>query len=170
MSRKTTKIIFLVVILIAVIGTGIGVYAYSHSGPIVGKIDFGTSYYLSEIRPTERFKGATMNSGSYFQINLDRQTGNLYLAGLEASDSPIPFIVTSYKEGVKSTIIDFEYIIGAGNDTQIQRLQAVSTNTEIRIKTVETHGVQDVITQNPTDIDSLEYSVTILVFRKEVAV
>lgn len=170
MSRKTTKIIFALIIVAVIIGGGIGVYFYNQKGPIVGRIEFGKKYYLSEIRQTERFAGATMDRSSYFLINYDdNRTGKLYLAGLEATSAAIPFIVTSYKEGVKETVIEFEFIIGNGNDTKIQYMKATSTNNEIRIKAVEKHGVKNIISQNPDDLDYLDYLVTILVFRKEAA-
>ena len=166
--KRRNKIIIFVVLLVALIGVGVGLYFNLNQGPIVGHIEFGNKYFLSEIRPTKRFEGATMNSGSYFQINHDRQTGNLHLVGLTGDTDTISFIVTSYKEGVQHTTIEFEYIVYDGNDTKIHRLQAISTNTEIRIKAVEPHGIQTVISQNPEDIDYLDYSVTILVFRKGV--
>lgn len=170
MSRKTSKIILALVIVAVMIGAGIGVYFYNQKGPIVGRIEFGTKYYLSEIRETERFAGAKMNRNSYFLINYeDHTTGKLYLAGLEATTTAIPFIVTSYKEGVKGTVIEFEFIIGNGNDTKIQYMKATSTNDEIRIKAVEKHGIKNIISENPKDLKYLDYSVTIFVFRKEAA-
>ena len=82
---------------------------------------------------------------------------------LKATTSPIPLTITSYKEGTKHTTIEFEYLLNNGEDTKIQRLIAISTNTEIRIKAVESHGV-NVIQQKESDVSSLDYSVTILVF------
>ena len=67
MNRKIIKIIFISVVAIVIIGIGIGLYIKSSQGPIVGKIEFGTEYYLTEIRPTERFAGATIDSSSYFK-------------------------------------------------------------------------------------------------------
>ncbi|MCM1403992.1 MAG: hypothetical protein NC133_00580 [Prevotella sp.] len=169
MSRKVTKSIICVVILAAIIGVGVGVYLHYNQGPIVGKIVYGQKYYLQDIRPTERFAGATMNSASYFEINYDKKTGKLYLAGLEATTAPIPFIVTNYKEGVKQTTIEFEYLIDQGEETQLQHLQAVSDDSGIRIKAVESHGVE-VIQQNvDKDLQSLDYEVTILFFAKPEA-
>lgn len=177
MSKRITKIIILSLILIVAIGTAIGVYILSTRGPIIGRIEFGTRYTLKEIRTTDRFAGATMSTDSYFVINTNKKTGSLYLKDLTATTSggittPISFIVTNYKETTSGTIIDFEYIISNGNDTIIQSLQAISNNTEIRIKTVESHEVSNIIAQNPhkvNPVDPLEYEVTILVFSKEAA-
>lgn len=169
MSRKTTNIIFCLIILAAIAGVGIGVYVFHNHGQVVGRIEFGTKYYLTEIRPTERFAGATMDQNSYFQINHNQKTGKLYLAGLTATSAPISFIVTDYQEGTKATTIEFEYIIGTGDKTKIQHLQAISTQTEIRIKAIESHDVQNIITENPETVKSLDYLVTILVFSKEAA-
>ena len=175
MNRKTTKIIICLVVLAAIIGTGIGFYLYNHHNA-TDHIDLGTPYYLKDIRPTERFAGAEINQTSYFQINRNKRTGTLYLAGLKATTdastgrtAAVPFIVTRYQNDVKQTTIEFEYIIDAGDKTQIQRLKAVCKKGEIRISTVESHGIQDVITQNPENIKHLDYMVTILVFTKEGA-
>ena len=167
MSRRTTKIIFIFVIIAIIIAAGLGIYFFHNRGPIVGKISFGTKYYLTELRPTNRFAGATMSADSYFEINRDKQTGNLYLVGLTASSTPIPFIVTSYKESNKETIIEFEYILNNGEDTTIQRLRAISDDQRICIRAVETHGVQSIISQDPDKTDSLDYNVDILIFTKE---
>lgn len=172
-KRKVIKIVICLVVLAAVIGTGIGVYFHYHTGTIIGHVEVGKYYYLKEIRPSERFKGATMSSSSYFRIKNEGKTGELYLVGLEASSTPIPLIVTNYKEGIKQTVIEFEYILKTGEngeDTKIQHLTAISTDTEITIKAVETYTVE-VIHQKSgdTDPDALEYESTILVFNKEVA-
>ena len=169
MNRKITKIIIISVAIIAVAILGIGLYKKFNQGPIVGRIEFGAKYVLTSIRPTERFAGAEYDSASYFKIDENKQTGTLYLKGLTATPAPIPFIVTSYQEGTKETVIEFEYIIGNGEDTVIEKLRAISTRNKIVIKTVEPHGIQDVITQNPGEIDKLEYNVTILEFSREVA-
>ena len=170
MSRKVTKSIFFVIILAAIAGVGIGLYFHYNQGPIVGRIVFGKPYYLQDIRPTERFAGATMDANSYFEINTDKKRGVLNLKGLKATSAPIPFIVTSYKEGVKNTVIEIEYLIDNGEEPKLQRLKAISDNSGIRIKSVESHSVE-VIQQNADkDLKSLEYEVTILYFAKpEVA-
>ncbi len=156
-------------ILAALIGVGVGLYFHYNQGPIVGRIVFGEEYHLQDIRPTERFDGATMNSASFFQINRNKKTGILNLEGLKATSAPIPFIVTSYKEGAKQTVIEIEYLIDNGEETQLQRLQAISDNTGIRIKAVEPHQVQ-VIQQNADKgLNSLEYEVTIMFFAKPEA-
>ncbi len=168
MNRKVIRIILICTIIATIIVGGFLVYFFANKGDIVGRIDFGTKYYLSEIRETERFAGATANPTSYFEIKHDQKTGNLYLAGLTATNKAIPFIVTSYKEGTKETTIQFEYILNQGDDTIIERLTAVSTKDCIYIKSKERHGIQDVITQNPSDIKELTYEVIILIFNKEV--
>lgn len=169
MNRKAIKIILICVLIATIIAGGFVVYFLVNKGKVVGKIEFGTKYYLSEIRETERFEGATVNKSSYFEIKHDKKTGNLYLAGFTATDKPIAFIVTSYKEGPKETVIEFEYIINKGDETIIEHLKAVSTEECIYIKSNERHSVQDIITQNPTDIKELTYEVIILIFNKEVA-
>jgi len=169
MSRKTTKIIFACVVVVALIAVGAVFYWKSNDGPVVGRINYGHEYHLAEIRPTERFAGVQMDQASYFKINEDKMTGEMYLKGLTATTAPIKFIVTSYKEGPKNTVINFEYIIPNGEKTTIQSLQATSTDEYITIKADEFHSIQDVITLNPEEIDKLEYNVTILVFSKEVA-
>lgn len=169
MSKRTTKIVLISVIIALMIGIAVCVYIFFLRGPIVGKIEFGTRYQLKEIRPTERFKGASMSTDSYFQINNDKKTGKLYLKDLNATSAPIPFIVTNYQEKTRETIIDFEYIISNGDETEIHFLRAVSNESEIRIKTVETHGIHNIIAQKPHQIEPLDYNVTILVFSKEVA-
>lgn len=166
MSRKTTKLIIVVVVLVALIGGGIGLYFALNQGPIVGHIEYDVEYHLVDIRPTERFDGAKMNRASYFKINYGGKTGELKLVGLNANSALIPLIITNYKEGIKQTVIDFEYIINQGEKTEIQHLQAISTNSEIRIQAVEKHGV-GIIQQNPDEIDYLEYKVTIMVFRRQ---
>ena len=169
MSRRTTKIIFVFVIIAIIIAAGLGIYFFHSRGPIVGKISFGTKYILTELRTTERFAGATISEeeDGYFEINHDKQTGNLYLVGLTASSTPIPFIVTSYKESNKETVIEFEYILNNGEDTTIQRLRAISDDQRICIRAVETHGVQSIISQDPDKTESLDYNVDILIFTKE---
>ena len=164
-KRRIIKIVICLVVLAALVGAGVGVYLHYHKGDIVGKIQYGEYYHLKEMRATERFKGATMSSSSYFRIKNDGKTGELYLVGLEASTTPIPLIITNYKEGIKQTVIEFEYLLNNGEDTEIQHLIAISTDDEIRINTVESHAVE-IIHQNHNDddIDSLDYSVTILVF------
>ena len=169
MKSKTIKIIALFVGLGIIAAAGIGLYLSFQRGPVIGKVEFGTEYHLSEIHKTEKFQGAYMNPASYFKINDDKTTGVLYLAGLEATSEPIPFIVTKFEESNKQTVIHLQYIINQGNDTRIQYLQAISTNDRISIKNVESHGIQDVITENPGDISELEYEITIMVFRKEAA-
>lgn len=170
MNRRTIKIIIGAVVLIALIGAGVAIYFFTaNSGPIVGHVKYGECYYLTEMRDTERFAGAQMNHASYFRIKNGGKTGELYLKGLTATTTgdvtaPIPLIITSYKEGPKQTVIEFEYIIGNGENTKIEHLTAISTDSEIRIKTVESHGV-DVIEQKSNKIDSLDYAVTILVFK-----
>ncbi|MBO4726063.1 MAG: hypothetical protein J5598_00490 [Clostridia bacterium] len=171
-KRKVIKIVICLAIIVVLIGTGFGVYFYHNRGGIVGHVQYGEYYYLTEMRPTARFKGAQMNSSSYFRIKNDGKTGELYLAGLEATTTPIPFIVTNYKEGVKQTIIEFEYLLANGEDTEIQHLTAISTNDGIRINAIESHAVEIVHqNHNNKDAKSLEYSVTILVFKptQEVA-
>ncbi len=179
MSRKVSKLIIVLVVVAIIAGVGVGLYFHYNQGPIIGRIQFGQKYYLTEIRDTERFAGATISRDSYFQINPDKQTGKLCLVGLTATTTTnhdgttttaaIPFIVTNYKEGVKNTVIDFEYIIDNGEKTQIQHLQAISNNSEIRIKAVEPHNVQ-VIQQNPDkNLTELNYAVTILVFAAKEA-
>ena len=170
MNRKVVKITILVVVLVALVGGAIGLYLHFHKGPIVGRIQFGAKYNLVEINPTELFAGAEMSSESYFEINANKQTGRLYLKGLTATNSaPLSFIVTKYKEGIKETVIEFEFIIDNGEKTKIQRLKAISTNKEIRIKDNIDHAVS-IIEQNPNDITSLKYTSTLLVFqRQEVA-
>ena len=166
MNRKVTKIIIILVVLAAIIAACIGVYFYFNQGTVEGRIQYGTRYHLTSIRPTERFAGATLSHDSYFCINTGKNeghTGQLYLKGLNATDAPIPLIITNYKEGSKQTIIEFEYILDNGEDTKIQHLTAISTKNEIRIKAVESHNV-NVIQQKYNDIKSLEYEVTILVF------
>ncbi len=164
MKPKVIKIIITLVILTALIGTGIGLYIYyNNQGPIVGSVQCGAYYHLTSIRPTERFAGATMSHDSYFRIKAGGKTGELYLKDLTATNAPIPFIVTNYKESHRQTVIDFEYIIKDGENTKIQHLTAISTRNEIRIKTVESHQA-NVIQQNSNEINSLEYEVTILVF------
>jgi|GEM_PF-4736134 len=169
-KRKVIKIVICLIILAALIGGGIGVYLYYHNGKVIGHIEVGEYYHLQEIRPSERFKGATMSTSSYFRIKNDGKTGELYLVGLEATATPIPLIVTSYKEGIKQTVIEFEYILDQGEDTTIQHLTAISTDTEITIKATESYAVE-IIHQNSSesDPDKLEYESTILVFSKEVA-
>ena len=164
MNRRIIKYLLILIVIATMIGVGVGLYFHYHQGPIVGRIAFGQKYYLTEIRTTERFEGATMNRASYFEINNDKKTGKLYLVGLNATTAPIPFIVTNYQEGVNNTVIDFEYVIDNGEKTKIQRLQAISNDHEIRIKAVESHGVQ--VTQQNADkkLNSLDYAVTILVF------
>ncbi|MCQ2381980.1 MAG: hypothetical protein MJ054_01605, partial [Clostridia bacterium] len=100
---------------------------------------------------------------SCFRVRKDKKFGDLYLYGLSATDAPIPFIVTSFKETDKRTIIEFEFIIGEGEATKLQHLSATCTDKEIRIKAVEEHKV-DIIQQKYNDIDSLKYEVTLLVF------
>ena len=169
-KRKIIKIIICLVILASLIGAGIGVYAYYNHGSIIGHVEVGEYYRLKEIRPSDRFKGATMSTSSYFRIKNDGKTGELYLVGLEASATPIPLIITNYKEGIKQTVIDFEYILDKGEDTTIQHLTAISTDTEITIKAVESYGVEVIHQKNgESDPDTLEYESTILVFSKEVA-
>ena len=177
MNRKITKIVIFGVIAIIIIAAIVGFFFMREQGPITGKIEFGKEYYLKEIRPTDRFKGATINVASYFKVNEDQKTGELYLDGLIATTdtetgitAPIQFIVTNYHESTQKTTIDFAYILYAGEngeDTKIQHLQAISTKDSIKIKSVESHSVH-VISQNAEDIKSLEYQVTLLVFSKEV--
>lgn len=167
MSRKTTKIIFVCVAVVVLAVAGILLYNKLNEGPIIGRIEYGIKYHLTEIRPTDRFAGATMDNASYFQVNRDKKTGTLYLKDLDATSAPIEFIVTDYKESTKHTIINFEFIIPAGEDTAIQHLQAISTKNFITIKTVEAHAVQDIIKENPEKVEKLEYSVPILIFGKE---
>ena len=142
-------------------------YFKTSEGPVIGRIKFGHEYHLSEIRPTERFAGATMDQASYFKINEDEKTGELYLKGLTATTAPIRFIVIDYQEGAKETTIIFEYIIDAGEKTTIQTLKAISTTDCITIKTVESHSIQYIIQENPDETDELDYNVTIMVFNKE---
>ena len=166
MKRRTINIIIVFIVLLVLIGTGIGIYFVMQQGPAVGSVEGGKRYYLSEIHPTDLFKGAQFNSESYFQIKKDRKTGEIYLK-IDDSTTPIPFIITKYKETNKDTIIEFEYVRYAGDDgeeTHIQRLTAISTKDEIRIKNVESHDIR-VIQQDPTQIDKLEYTVTVLVFK-----
>ena len=166
-KRNITKLIICIAIIAVLIGAGVGVYFYyNNHGKIVGHIQNGEYYHLTEIRPTERFKGAQMDNTSYFRIKNDGKTGELYLVGLEATAAPIPFIVTNYKEGTKQTVIEFEYLLDNGEDTTIQHLTAISNNDEIRINAIESHRVE-IIHQNHNDQDAtaLEYEVTILVFK-----
>ncbi len=166
MKPKVIKIVIAIAIL-AALGACIGLYFYFNQGPIVGRVKIGSYYHLTEIRQTERFAGATMSHDSYFRIRADGKTGELYLKDLTATNAPIPFIVTKYQEGTKQTLIDFEYIIGQGDNTKIERLTAISTKNEIRIKALESSGVRRIIGQKRNDINSLEYEVTILVFNLE---
>lgn len=168
MNRKITKIIILCVTLIVLTTGGVGLYFYFNQSQAVGKIEFGKKYYLSEIRETERFAGAKIDASSYFEIKHDQKTGVLYLAGLTATSKPIPFIVTNYKESAKETVIDFEYILGNGEETKIEHLRAISTETCIYITNAEKHNVQYIIGQNPTDLKELTYDVIILIFKKEL--
>ena len=167
MNRKVIKIVICVVILVALVGAGIAVYFHFNQGPNVGQVKYGAHYQLTSIHPTDRFKGATINSNGYFCINHDGQTGELYLGDLEASEKTIYFVVTNYKEGPKQTTIDFEYIDNKGKDTTIQHLTAVSTQNKITIYAPESHDVI-VVKQNPNDITELTYSIKILEFSLEV--
>ena len=167
MNRKTTKIILISIIVIALILVGVALFLKFNQGQIVGRIEFGTEYHLTEIRPTDRFEGAIMSKDSYIKINHDQKTGVLYLKGLNASTSPIPFIITNYKEGPKNTTIDFEYIIDQGEKTVVQSLQAISTDDKITVKTVESHAIKFIINEKAGEIENLDYNVKILVFSKE---
>ncbi len=169
MKSKVIKILALLVGLGIIAAAGLGLYFSFTSGPSDGKFQFGVEYHMTEIRKSDKFKGATLDTNSYFKINGDQKTGVLYLVGLEATNESIPFVVTKYDESKNKTIIHLDYIIYNGDDTYIQKLQAISTNNRIEIKSVESHGIQDIIQQNPSEIDQLEYEVTIMVFSKESA-
>lgn len=165
MKRKVTNIVICIIVLVVLIGAGIGIYWYYNHGPVVGRIEYGKRYYLTEIRPSERFAGATFDPASYLLIN-ENGTGEIYLKNLTATTDPIRLIVTNYKEGIKETIIDIDYLVYTGEngkDTQVQHLTAVSTKNEIRIKAKESSSVR-IIQQKPNNINSLEYEVTLLVF------
>ena len=164
MSRRAIKIVITLVVIATLIGAAIGLYFYHNHGPIVGRVKFGEFYYLDEIRPTARFKGATMSKESYFHIDADGKTGRFYLKDLEATTAPIEFIVTDYHENNHQTTFDLEYIIGNGNDTKIQYLTAISTDDKICIKTVEKHDVR-IIQQKYDETDSIEYEVETLIFK-----
>ena len=166
MNRKVTNLIIVIIVLAVLIGVGVGVYFYRNQGPVIGRIQYGVSYHLTSIRPTERFAGAEMDAASYFRIETDGKNGSLYLKGLTATTAPIPFVVTNYQEGSQQTIIEFEYLLDQGEDTRIQHLTAISTDKEICIKAIELHDVR-IIQQKHNEIDSLKYAVTILVFRAE---
>ena len=171
MTRKTTKIIFVSIAIIAIIAVAFVLYFKFNSDEdsITNEIEFGHEYHLTEFRPSERFAGVNLDQASYIKFNEDQQTGELYLKGLSASATPIPFIVTNYKQKSKETIIDFEYIIDQGEKTAVQSLQAISANNSITIKTIESHSIQYIIAQDPEEIDKLEYSVISMVFSKEIA-
>ncbi|MBR4418534.1 MAG: hypothetical protein IKT33_00865 [Clostridia bacterium] len=169
MKSTIIKILALLVGLGIVIAAGLGLYLNFTGGKDTTSFQFGTEYHMTEMRSTDLFKGMQMNTDSYFKINEDKQTGILYLVGLEASSETIPFIVTKFEELKSKTIIHIDYIIYSGNDTHIQSLNVIYTNNSLEIKNVESHGVQDIIQQNPIDIKHLDYEVTIIKFAKEAA-
>ena len=169
MKSKVIKILALFVGLGIVIATGFGLYLSFTGDKDTTSFEFGTEYHMTEMRSTDKFKGMQMDTNSYFKINEDKQTGTLYLVGLEASSETIPFIVTKFEELKSKTVIHIDYIIYNGNDTRVQSLSVIYANNSLEIKNVESHGVQDVIQQNPTDIKQLDYEVTIIKFAKEAA-
>ena len=167
MNKKTIRIIVIVVVLIILIGVGVGVYFYQNQGPAVGSIQYGKKYNLTSIKASEQFKGATMTKDSFLRFKLDHTTGEMYLKDLEACPySPIPLIVTNYKESHKQTIIEFEYVLNQGENTRVQHLIAVSTKDKISIYADETYNVK-ITQQKPTDINQLKYSSLVLEFSLE---
>ncbi len=166
MTRKTTNLVVCLIVVAVLIGAGIGVYFYYNNGPIVGRIKYGERYYMTAMRPTERFNGATVNRASYLIFN-ENGTGIIHFEDLSAPNDTVALIVTNYKEGIRETIIELEYLVYSGTDgkdTKVQHLTAISTNDEIKIKAVESHPV-NVIQQRPNDITQLKYEVTIMSFR-----
>lgn len=163
MKRTVIKIIIALVIVAILAGAGVALYFRFNSGPIIGRVKYGEFYHLQSMRPTEQFEGATMSKASYIRIDQDGKTGKFYLEGLTATDSPVPFIVTSYKESNKQTTFEIEYLIDKGAETRIQHLTAISTNNRIAIRSVESHDVR-VIQQKNETVNTLKYEVDILVF------
>ena len=164
MKRTVIKIIIALVIVAILAGAGVVLYFRYNSGPIVGRVKYGAYYSLTEMRDTDQFAGATMSSASYFHIDTDGKTGKFYLEGLTATDSPVPFIITNYKETNRKTTFDIEYLIGNGNDTHIEHLTATSVGNRITIQADQSHAVRIIKQKKQGDTDSLEYPVDILIF------
>lgn len=161
--KRRTIISLIVIAVVVVIAAAVGItwYCCTNIGPVNGAIEFGKKYTLTEIRDNV-FTDVTINNDSYLQINTDRQTGELYLVGLPAGR--LDFIVTNYQEGVKSTTFTIEFIY----KNELQTLTATSTDNTIRFSQTQSSRVE-ITQENPDDTRYLEYTVTIMVFTKEVA-
>jgi hypothetical protein len=155
MGQRTIKVLFAV--LGAALLVGVGVLVYFHlfmpNGIAALKIKFDKEYYLTEIRQN-MFGSASVDSESYFKINSDQKTGFFYF---KDTDETIHFIVTDYNEDR----LDVEYIYGG----DIIALYAAGTADQIRFKAKADYSV-NITKENPTDLTTISYKSTILVFAR----
>lgn len=162
MKRRIIKITIIALVAALLIGGGFGLYFKLRPTGVTGQIDFGAKYYLSELRKSNYFEGADMNKSSYFKINEDQQTGELYLVGL--SVGKLDFIVTQYHEGAQNTTFTIEFIY----KNTLHQLSAASTTTEIRFHAILPHSVYVTKEDPDPDLRALQYNVTLMVFKPEV--
>lgn len=160
MQRRAINILIVVLVLAVLTAGGFGLYWLLQPKIVHGEIDFGTKYYLTDIRDNV-FDNVTYDANSYFLINDDQKTGELHLIGLP--DNKINFIVTNYQIGTTTTL-DIEFIY----KDELKKLSATSDDNGICIKQVQPSRV-DITQEHPDDTTYLEYLVTILIFQKEVA-